>query len=436
MKYSMLFTACIFFSVSIANGKNPISMGKQFNDNIKGFRPFVVNNSRFFVSRTGVWPYKPVIYDLISGQKTVMKDPVEYGTIPRRLPRYTGKDWLKARMSGKYYEWRKAELVFYDSNTTGVILIKEQHSPIQNPRCPKCGGEASIFHKTGKYYCPGCRRYLSSSALVKSSYMSYYAKINLKKNQSSLFKLYDDWVYEIANDFNNNIFYWFRDEVDKNNKKRNLRIGSFNYDQGKNLSGINIPLTYRIKNGGLRAGISKDGNYLIFLEYDEYSDSKKKIGFLENPAAQGIVVNLKTKKHKFLRIPMTPYGYDIHDKTKMVAVASNQEGLLHIYNADTGKILRKTSIPRGVFHMAISASGKYIYIFHKSSFDTFSVKTLKKLYSFPVTNLCPGIKSFLSAESMISSPDRKRVFMGIIKKNNLWGSSDYDSGFQYLDLEE
>ncbi|MBN2723490.1 MAG: hypothetical protein JXR95_05400 [Deltaproteobacteria bacterium] len=434
----LLYGALVFFLFpSQALGRNYIEVGKKVGG-IKRFDPYAISSGRYVSSQTSDGLYLPVIIDLKTNTRTVLKKLHEYLKNSKDSGTLSYAEQLKLKLDGKWKKWYSSKIISFDGlNIVGLLHQGVSQGLNGNPSCKKCGATALKHKRTGKYYCPVCNRYLLPSSYLKIVDNYYLARVNLKSKKSETIKVEGSWQTG-ATDFRKKIVYIWKEKKIKSKRKRKIKILQIDFENMKKLSATEIDMPYRDKNGHLTVMLSRTGKYLVFFEYDEYSDTKKKTGYLSSPTGRALIINTSEMKSRKVEIPVTPYGFDIDESTNLLAVGSNQAGELWIINLIKGKTIKKIKIARGVFHMVFSRNYKYLYVFNKRTFDTYLWKNLKKTNSFKVSKLCNGVEKFLASEKMISFGDSGKAIIGVIKKSKYgpWGSSSFDDGFQILNLKE
>ncbi len=426
---------------------------------IHGCRRFKITRihpNRYILSTSLINPFPPpIIYDIYEERLIKLKSlrGIAGLPVPPNIPftKENRAEISRLKLTGRYWQWRSDELVYYnpEKKTAGILLVKsETVKTVQgNPHCSRCNQPTKLIEKYQRYYCYKCRKYVEEKEYLKEVKTYIYANMDPTSGRVTwMASLGHKWISSIGVDPGGNYFY-FADTI--NFYKRDKTPDRFGlYRLNLKTRRVDwkyiIPISIRYKKSSastyaINIFSAPDLSKIVFWEYDHeerYDEGGKRVwrGYLSNPSAQAYVVDVASRKHFSIAIPVTPYGHLIDRDNRYIVLGSNQKGTLHRINLKSRKEDLRIRSTKGIFKLILSASSRYLYVFTKRSVEVRRWPSLKMVRRLPLSKVFPGIKKLLVSENVYSTQDGRFAAIGILKKGQSgpWAASDHDDGFHLL----
>lgn len=168
---------------------------------------------------------------------------------------------------------------------------------------------------------------------------------------------------------------------------------------------------------GLRIDAGPRFRFFSFREYSEKGD----------PQARMHVLDTTDKTHFSLPVPPTPYGCAIDRQGHFMAVASNQMGLLTLYDLRAKKQVRQVQCVRKIHKLVLSADDKRLFAFaHGRQAEIRAWPSLKRLERVQAKKAFSDKEDYFSPEVAVSSADGKIILLpptkeyGFAKDDAVW----------------
>lgn len=414
----------------------------------RSFREALIHADRYILSSAKTNPFPPAaVYDIRTGETRII-DLRRLRGMPQP-PQATGLDITRLKLAGSYWSIHSIDITHYDAekNTAHVCMIKDEikRTVPGNPRCAVCGGGTRLVEKYQRYLCDACRKYVDEKDYLSSVYALHYAEIDPAAGEVR-------WIVPVAEgsffllgaDPAGRYFYFF-DSVyfyDREKTAGDFRIYRFN-TSSRSLDWrytVNAPVREKsvARDYYIKAFASPDYSRLVFWEYEGGYDPDTKKGSLQNPPAQAFVVDVAAESHFSVPIPSTPYAGMIDRDNRYMLLGSNQFGTLHRIDLAARREDITMNGTRGMFHCALSPSGRNLFIFTKTGVEVRAWPGLRLVKTIPLSRIFPGVQVLLVSEQMVVTTDGRHAVIGVLKKasNGPWYSSDQDGGFHLLVLSD
>ena len=410
------------------------------------FQDIMIHPNRYILSNSKIVPFPPpIVYDIYTKKLRTINIREMQG-MPKPPKNLSKTDRLKMKRLGKYWWLTNIELIYYNpaNGTAGVLIEKtETLRTVQgNPICPLCSEKSKLVEKYQRYYCYKCRKYVKKEVYLKDVRSYYYAGIDLgSKRVAWITPIAKGSFYSIGVDPDGKYFYFY-DSIsfykrvktpDKFSVYR-FNISSRRIDWRYSIS---IPVRYKKNSPGsysMRFFPSPDFSKIVFWEYDEIYDRKTRKGWLKNPQAQAYIIDIPSKSHFSVPIPVTPYGQLIDRENRYLLLGSNQLGMLFRFDLNNKKQDKRVRASRNIFKLILSAHSRYLYVFTKNKVEVRSWPSLKLIKNIPLKRIFPGITKLLVSEPVYVTQDGRFAAIGVLKKGRSgpWASSSHDDGFHLL----
>lgn len=420
------------------------------------FKITPIHPNRYILSSSRIHPFPPpVIYDIYA-QKLIKLQPlgrIPGLPVPPDIPdtKENRAEINRLKLAGQYWQWSSDELIYYkpEKGTAGILLVKTNtvKTVKGNPLCTGCNKQSKLIEKYQRYYCYECRKYVEESEYLRDIQTYLYANLDLKSDRVTwMASLGHTWIRSIGVDPRGNYFY-FADTINFYQREKtpdHLTLYRLNLRTRKLDWRYAVPISIRYKKSSASTYAvnffpSPDFKRIVFWEYDHeerYDEGGKRVwrGFLSNPPAQAYVIDVPSRRHFSVAIPVTPYGHLIDRHNRYMVLGSNQKGTLHRINLKSRREDRRVRSKKGIFKIILSARSRYLYVFTKSSVEVRRWPSLRMVRRLPLSRIFPGIQKLLVSENVFATQDGRFAAIGVLKrgKNGPWAASDHDDGFHLL----
>jgi hypothetical protein len=338
--------------------------------------------------------------------------------------------------------------VFFDRDKeTVTVLIRTTHYRLKYEGSPRCPGsdEIPLFVKEyERWYCRSLHKFLGEEDYILEVNHAALYTFDLKDR-----RLLDKVPLPETNDRFIGItgrrtvwqepVYFYETITPEGRTRGRFRITIAG--AGKDLQQFEIEASVRDKNilgfngYSLRAEVTPDGRNVIAWEYDELKTPTA--GFLANPQAEGFVISLETGRTLRVPIPVTAYGRYVDRMYNRLVIGSNQTGMLHGYDLDTGAQMTPVFSGVSMFLITTNPAKDKLLVFSNSGVAVHDRKTLKKLKTIPLKMIFPGTTMLLANEDYFLSDDGKVLITPKMTTEDGYTFSDMkNGGFHVIEIKD